>query len=102
MIFSKISAFVEKYNLLGETLLGFRKNFSTVHAVSHIYEKLLENINHDRYSCCLFLGLSKAFDTVDHEILLHKLERLFRMRGTVISLINAKLHNKPLPVFPRY
>ena len=70
-IYSRISAFLEKYNLLSETQFGFRKNFSTIHAVSHIYENLLENVDHDRYSCCLFLDLSKAFDTVDHEILLH-------------------------------
>ena len=39
---------------------GFRKNFSTIHGVSHIYENLLENVYHDRYSSCLFLDLSKA------------------------------------------
>ena len=83
MIYSRISAFLEKYNLLSETQFGFRKNFSTIHAVSHVHENLLENVDRDRYSCCLFLELSKAFDTVDHKILLHKLERLFGMRETV-------------------
>ena len=94
MIYSIISTFLEKYNLLSETQFGFGKNFSTIHAVSHIYENLLENVHHDRYSCCLFLDLSKAFDTVDHEILLHKLERLFGMRGTVLSLMQSYLTNR--------
>ena len=73
--------------LLSETKFGFRENFSTIHAVSHIYENLLENVDHNHNSCCLFLDLSKAFDAVDHEILLHKLEQLFEMRGTVLSLM---------------
>ena len=60
----------------------------------HIYENLLENIDHDRYSCCLFLLLSKVFDTVDHKILLYKLERLFGMRGTVLSLMRSYLTNR--------
>ena len=80
--------------MLCETQLDFRKNFSTIHAVSHIYENLLKNVDHDCHSCCLFLDLSKAFDTVDYEILLHKLERLFGMRGTVISLMRSYLTNR--------
>ena len=79
---------------------GFRKNFSTIHGVSHIYENLLENVYHDRYSSCLFLDLSKAFDTDDHEILLHKLERLFGMRGTVLGLMRSYL--KSYYRTPRY
>ena len=94
MIYSRISAFLGKYNLLSETQFGFRKNFSLIHAVSRIYENLLENVDHDRYSCCLFLDLSKAFDTEDNEILFHKLERLFGMRGTVLSLMRSYLTNR--------
>ena len=62
MINSRISAFPEKYNLLRETQFGFRKNFSTIHAVSHIHENLLENVDHDRYSSCLFLDMSIGVD----------------------------------------
>ena len=80
--------------MLSETQFGFRKNFSTIHAVSHIYENLLKNVDHDRYSCCLFLDLSKDFDSVDHKILLHKLERLFGMRGTVLSVMQSCLTNR--------
>ena len=94
MIYSRISAFLEKYNLLSETQFGLRKNFSIIHAVNHIYENLLENIDHDRYFCCLFLDLSKAFDPVVHEFLLHKLERLFGMKGTVLSLMRSYLTNR--------
>ena len=69
-------------------------NFSAIHAVNHIYENLLENVDHDCYSCCLFLDLPKAFDTVDHEILLHKLEQLFEMKGTLLSLMKSYLTSR--------
>ena len=94
MIDSRISAFLKKYNLLSKTQFDFRKNFSTIHAVSHIYENLLENVDHDRYSYCLFFDVSKAFDSADYKILLHKLERLFGKRGTVLSLMLSYLTNR--------
>ena len=50
-------------------------------AINSIYGKFTNNIDQNLYTYCLFLNLSKAFDTVGHDILLNKLYRNFGIRG---------------------
>ena len=87
MLCNRISDYLDKYKLLNQNQFGLRKHHSTTHAVSYIHEKLLQNVDKNCYSCCVFLDLSKAFDTVNHVILLYKLERHFGVRGKTLNLL---------------
>ena len=55
-------------------------------AINSIYDKFIDNIDQNLYTCCLFLDLLKAFDTVDHDILLNKLYRNFGIRGKPLDI----------------
>ena len=68
LIYSHIINFIEKNDLLCENQFGFRKNSSTIFAINSIYDKFINNIDQNLYTCCLFLDLSKAFHMVDHDI----------------------------------
>ena len=57
-------------NVLHQNQFGFRKNNSTIYALTQI--KL--SIDSGKYGCGIFIDLRKAFDTVSHKILLSKLE----------------------------
>ena len=52
---------------------GFRKNHSTSHAIITLVEIISKALDTGKYVVGVFLDLKKAFDTVDHNILLEKL-----------------------------
>ena len=60
---SRIYSYLSKFNLFSERQFGFRKNYSTS-LVCNIYDELLNKVDEGKYSCCIFLDLSKAFDSV--------------------------------------
>ena len=87
MLHSRIYSFVTKYNLLSEKQFGFRTNFSTNLAACSVYDEIVNEIDQNLYNCGIFLDLSKAFDTVNHNILVNKLENYFGFRGRALELI---------------
>ena len=65
-------AFVIENNIIFKSQYGFQKNMSTLHSLSDITEKIRNTIENKKYGCGVFIDLKKAFDTVNHDILLKK------------------------------
>ena len=72
-IYSRFYQFLTKHNLIYKKQFGFRTNHSTNHAMVSLIETIKYYLDNGDYVCEVFIDLQKAFDTVDHEILLHKL-----------------------------
>ena len=53
---------------------GFRQKYSMIHALISLTENIRENLDEANLSCGIFVDLQKIFDTVEHDILLTKLE----------------------------
>lgn len=72
IISNQLMTFLETNRLLAPNQHGFRSNLSTETALLKITEKIYENIDNKKISLLLLLDLSKAFDSVHHQILLNK------------------------------
>ena len=74
LAFSRLMKFITDNNILCEDQFGFRKNNSTNLALLEFTDSIHHHLDNNRYVGTLFLDLSKAFDSVDLDILLNKLK----------------------------
>ena len=86
-------SFLQEKDILLERQFGFHPKFSTEYAILDIYEKLLKNLESGQSSCAIFPDLAKAFDTVNHDILLRKLEK-YGFRGNTLKLFESYLRER--------
>ena len=70
-IFKVLSSYIEKHNILFQYQFGFRKGHSTSRAITELTDTLRKAIDSNLYTCGVILDFSKAFDTINHEILLN-------------------------------
>ena len=98
LMHKRLYHFLETHNILYEKQFGFRKKNSTAHSLIEITEKIKESIDKGLYGCGIFIDLKKAFDTVNHNILLTKLEH-YGVRGSVLKWFESYLTNRKQFVF---
>ena len=72
IMYKRIYEFLEKHNILYDLQFGFRAKHSTTHALINITEKIRSALDNGKVACGFFIDLQKAFDTVNHDILLKK------------------------------
>ena len=94
-IFEKLShirmvSFIDRCNLLSESQYGFRKGKSTTQAALKLTSTIVNAYHVKEYAACFFLDLRKAFDIVDHNILLSKMDHM-GFRGHSIQYFRSYL-----------
>ena len=93
LVYLQVSTYLEKYNILNKFQFGFRKGRSTEQAIVEISDKLKKAIDNNLYTCGVFLDIAKAFDTVNHQILLKKIET-YGIRGIPLKWFTSYLFNR--------
>ena len=85
--------YLTKFDLFSGTQFGFRKFHSTAGALLDCTNEWYINLDRKMFNLVVFIDLKKAFDTVDHQILLSKLE-LYGIKGQAINLLKSYLTNR--------
>ena len=92
-LYGQLYDYFNNNNIFYINQFGFRENLSTELAVAQIYEDFVTCVDNKEIVCSVFIDLKKAFDTVDHKILLNKLHR-YGIRGLPLNLLESFLSNR--------
>ena len=93
LICKRLVDFLEEHKLFYKYQFGFRSKHSTVQAVTEIVDNIIDEMKNGELVAGIYMDLSKAFDTVDHKILLHKCEH-YGIRGQALSWLKSYLSNR--------
>ena len=97
-MYSRVLKFLNSYSIISPNQFGFRKNCSTNDAILTFVSQIYSAINVNEYFVAIYLDFSKAFDTVNHAILLKKLERI-GIRGICLEWFKSYLGDRRQYVF---
>ena len=92
-MYDRLLCFLDSHQILEASQYGFRRKHSTYMALLDLVDKISCSLDDKLYSIGVFMDLSKAFDTVDHTILLDKLQ-LYGVRGLACDWLKNYLNNR--------
>lgn len=93
LMYKRLFNFIDNKNILFQNQFGFTANHSTTSATLLITDKVQRAVEDGKYLCGIFLDLRKAFDSVNHSILLKKLHH-YGIRGLAYDWFRSYLDNR--------
>ena len=93
LIYSRLYGFFASNRILNKNQFVFRQGHSTSHALNYSINHIQKAIKKGNHVLGIFIDLSKAFNTIDHDILIKKLEN-YGIRGVALELIKSYLTDR--------
>ena len=91
LIYSRLYTYLEQNSMLSIHQCGFWMGLSTTLEIYDMQENILENLEKGFITCTIFCDLSKAFDTIDHDVLLWRLNNFFGIRGLPLKQLSIQV-----------
>jgi len=93
LMYSRLYSFLDNHKALYDRQFGFRKSHSTINTLLNIVERIRKSLDEGYLACGVFVDLQKAFDTVDHSILISKLKH-YGVRGIANNWFRSYLSGR--------
>ena len=94
LFLNQLNKYLNENSLLSNCQNGFRSKHSIHTAINHFLSYVYDGIINDEYIYSCYIDLKKAFDSVNHKLLLNKLKLLFNFDDTVILWLHSFLFNR--------
>ena len=91
--YTRFNNFLNSTEILYQFQFGFRKYYSANHTLLSVVEQIRSPLDKNMFTCGVFIDLEKAFDTVNHDILLYKLNHC-GIRGVANQWFASYLSNR--------
>lgn len=98
IIYKRLYKFLDSNSILDPLQFGFKPKHSTTHAVTKLTQDILNGFENKDTILAVYFDLSKAFDTLDHRILINKLNK-YGIRGSALNLLKSYLNDRSMYVF---
>ena len=93
-VFNQVYRYLCDNSLLSRFQSGFRPKHSTLSALIQMCDDWLQNMDNGNLNCVVFLDVKKAFDSINHEILLNKMHEYFGISDTQLKWFESYLINR--------
>ena len=93
VIYDQTYSYFQNNDIFYSSQYGFRQGHSTEYAALELVDKITQHLDKNKTPINFYLDLSKAFDTLDHPILIHKL-KFYGIKGTALQLFQSYLSNR--------
>ena len=93
VLYDQTYSYFQNNDILYSSQYGFRQGHSTEYAALELVHKITQHLDKNKTPINFNLDLSKAFDTLDHSILIHKL-KFYGIKGTALQLFQSYLSNR--------
>ena len=97
LVYKRVYSYLQQNDSIYQSQYGFRSNHSTGNAVTELIGDILKNLENRKHTLTIFLDLSKAFDTLEHDTILKKLNK-YGIRGTCLDWFKSYLTDRYMSV----
>ena len=93
LMYNRLNPFFQKHNIFYKYQFGFRKIHAAANALTEIVNYIYKSLDEGNYVFGIYIDLKKAFDTVQHKILLHKFQ-YYGIRGLAFHWFETYLSKR--------